>query len=346
MSLKIKFDLLKRGLNQIAQGKLQVVGYKLLRMIGMKRLLPPFPLSLMIEPANICNLRCPTCPTGAGKLNRPPRLMRFEEFKSIVDQSRIYVEDIVFWNYGEPFINPDLLKMIKYAVSSGIHVITSTNGEFFKSLDFALQVVRSGLQHLIICLDGADQETLSIYRKGSDFNSIIRSIELIIQAKRELKSNTPRVEIQFILMKHNEHQRERMKIIAGELGVDHYCEKTVGINANDPEFQEQAEKFLPRDISLSRYYLRKDGTYGLKGKPGNYCDWVYERTVINSDGTVVPCCYDLYSEHIMGNVFEESLKSIWTNDKYQSFREGIRKNRAGIPICNICSEGRYKIKSG
>jgi len=343
MSKRIKLLLFKRALSQIKQGKIMVVLYQLLRIAGFKHLLPPFPISLMIEPANICNLQCPTCPTGAGKLNRPPRLLKFQEFKHIVDQSRKYIENIVLWNYGEPFINPECLRMIKYATSSGIYVVTSTNGEFFDSSDFAIRVVKSGLHHLIICLDGADQETLSIYRKNSNFEKIIKGIQLIVAAKRKLKTKTPVLELQFIIMKQNEHQRSHIKNLSHQLGIDIYSEKTAGIDANDPEFQKQAEKFLPTDLSLSRYRLKPDGTYTLKGKIKNYCKWVYQRTVINSDGSVIPCCYDLYSRYIMGNVFEENLGSIWKNNKYQMFRKQIRKNRRSISICNICSEGRYEI---
>ncbi len=146
-------------------------------------------------------------------------------------------------------------------------------------------------------------------------------------------------------MKHNEHQRSRMKELASESGADIYTEKTVGIDYNDPEFQNMSKQFLPNDLSLSRYYSKQDGTFTLKGKISNTCSMVYRLAVINSNGTIVPCCYDLYSEYVMGNVFEDSLKTIWKNSKYQAFRNKIRKDRKSISICNTCSEGRYCISN-
>jgi len=297
----------------------------------------------MIEPTNACNLHCPACPTGFGTLNRSKRMMSLTEFKSIIDQVRGYITNINLWNYGEPFLNKELLTMIQYAVSNVIHVAVSTNGEFFKSKEFSLGVVNSGLQHLIICLDGANQETLSKYRKGSNFDSIVDGIRLIIESKKELNSNTPIIELQFIIMKHNEHQRFAMEELANQLGVDIYCEKTARIDCGDPDFQRMAKDFLPTDLSFSRYYLKMDGAYGLKGKYSNDCSSVFQMAVINSDGSVVPCCSDLYPEYIMGNIFKDRFENIWRGEKYRMLRTLIVRDRKSIPMCNTCSEGRDRI---
>lgn len=301
------------------------------------------PVTLMIEPTNVCNLKCPTCPTGSGKMNRAKRMMSIDEFNGIINQVKGFVHNIVLWNYGEPFLNKDLLNMINYAVRNNIHVVTSTNGEFFKSKKFCLKIVKSGLQHLIICLDGADQETISKFRKGSHFERIIQGMRLMIEAKKNLNSELPKIELQFIVMKHNEHQKDLMKHMAAQFGVDVFCEKTVGIDCRDPEFENMAKELLPHDLSNSRYVLNEDGTYALKGLITNKCSWVNNTAVINSDGTIVPCCYDLYSEYIMGSIFEKSLGEIWENRKYTDFRKRIKENRKDIPICTICSEHRYSI---
>jgi len=146
-------------------------------------------------------------------------------------------------------------------------------------------------------------------------------------------------------MKHNQHQRERMRKLSKELGVDIYKEKTVGIDYNDPDFQKLAEELIPSEDSFNRYTSNANGSFSLKGEIPNSCSWVNGTAVINSDGTVVPCCYDLYSKHIMGNAFEENLiTSIWKNKKYDSFRNLIRTDRKKVKICSICSEGRYQIQ--
>jgi radical SAM protein with 4Fe4S-binding SPASM domain len=270
-------------------------------------------------------------------------MMSIMEYRSIIDQIKGYAMHIQLFGYGEPFLNKDLLEMIGYAAAAGLYTNTSTNGQFFRDDDFCRDLVRSGLHHLIICLDGADQETLKKYRINSDFDEILAGYKRVIQMKKRLNSKTPKIELQFILMKHNEHQRAQMKRLAGELEVDYYCEKTAGINYNDPDFQQRAMELLPTDLSLSRFTVNSEGMYVLKGDIRNGCNTIYNAAIINADGTVLPCCYDSYSQYPMGNVFVDDLKTIWRNHKFRAFRRQVNVNRKQIPICRICSEGRYKI---
>ncbi|MBU0519669.1 radical SAM protein [bacterium] len=302
---------------------------------------PPYLID--IEPTNACNLQCPTCITGSGNMNRPKRMMRLEEFKRIIDQVKSYAIDIQLYGYGEPFLNKELPKMIRYAVDCGLYVGTGTNGESFKDDEFCREVVNSGLHHVVICLDGADQETLSKYRVNSNFDDIVAGIQRMRQIRDSLKAKTPILEVQFITMKHNQHQSKLISDYAKKLGADVFCEKTVGINITAQNFNELAEKFLPDDLSKSRYEKDEDGNIQLKGEISNYCPRVYQSLVINSDGTVVPCCYDEHSDFIMGNVFESDLADIWRNEKYQAFRDQIKKDRHSIINCRKCSVGRYKI---
>jgi radical SAM protein with 4Fe4S-binding SPASM domain len=337
-------NTIRKAVVLVKDGKFDYIFKKAAARLGIINYFVSSPVIINIEPTNFCNLKCPTCPTGSGRSGRPGRIISYEEFKKIIDNVKGQLERIVLWNYGEPFLNKELITMIRYAVESGIFVETSTNGEFFLSREFCSEVVDSGLQKLIVCLDGADQETIGKFRKGSHFDRIMEGIQLMVNTKKGLNAKTPEIEFQFIVMKHNEHQRERMKEIATGLGVDLYCEKTVGVDSSDPDFQNMAREMLPTDLSLSRFYQKEDGTFALRGDMANFCSRIFFSTVINSDGSVVPCCYDLYSRHVMGNVFEESLEKIWRNTKYRDFRRQLLKDRKSIPMCKICSEGRYEIR--
>lgn len=338
-------NALKKEYLPLMRDGMNLARAKACEVFGFGDLLMPYPYVLHIEPTNACNLHCPTCPTGSGKMNRPGRMMSFPEFKGIIDQVRGYARTISLWNFGEPFLNKELLSMIGYATSAGIFVVTSTNGHFLGSEEFCSDIVRSGLQHLIICLDGADQETMNRLRKNARFDDIMGGFTLMTGAKRKLNSQTPKIELQFIVTRHNEHQREYMRHLAKRLNVDTYCEKPVGIDYSFPDFQELAKDLLPSDLSLSRFYQKQDGTFELKGRIPNRCLKIYQSTVINSDGSVVPCSYDVFSDYVMGNIFEDSLKTIWKNDKYQDFRRQIRQDRKSISICNACPEGRFAIKT-
>ncbi|PIT90789.1 MAG: hypothetical protein COU22_00315 [Candidatus Komeilibacteria bacterium CG10_big_fil_rev_8_21_14_0_10_41_13] len=334
MSKKIKnaFDL-------ILNGQFDLLWFRFKRKLGFKDLVPPLPNVLIVEPANFCNLRCPLCPTGSGRLGREPRLMTYEEFKNIIGQVKGYVKKLFLFNYGEPLLNPDTPKMAKEAVEAGMKVKMSTNAMLLNSKELCVDLINSGLQHLIISLDGLDQETLCQYRVGSDLETVKKNIRLMVETKKEMKASTPKIELQFIVMKQNEHQKDDMANFAKEIGVDIFAAKTMFLY-DTPEAQKMAERFVPSDILFSRYQKNDQGEYVLKGEITNTCGQVYETVAINSNGDVCPCCYDLFSRHVMGNVFKESLRSIWKNAKYQGLRNQIKKDRSAIHMCDICPENR------
>ena len=299
-------------------------------------LLPP--TSLMIEPTNICNLKCPLCPTGLGVLNRAKRSMTFDEYKMIIDQVKGHVKEIVLWHYGEPFVNKHILAMIGYATQRKISIITSTNGHFFQSPEYCERVVRSGIQRIIVAIDGADQEAYEKFRVGGNFDKVIQGVKWLGEAKKKLKSKTPYIEMQFIVMKHNQHQKQQMKDLAQNLEVDYFIEKEVGIHPEDPTFFNMRDQFLPKEQE-GWFYRDENGFSQINGTVPNYCEWPYRYAVINSDGTVVPCSLDIHSDHIMGNVLKEDFLTIWRGKEYQSFRKQIRSDRKSIDMCRVCTNG-------
>lgn len=329
-------ERVKNALRLIKSGKFDLFLCKLGRLLGFKNILASFPLQLIIEPANFCVLGCPICPTGTGRLNRPRRIMTLEEFKGIIDQIKGYTDEVAFIGYGEPFLNREVLRMTTYAVSSGIDVKIYTNAELLNDPALVDQIIKSGLKRLIISFDGLDQQTLEKYRRGANFQNVVSAFELIHLAKQKYSSALPTVELQFLLMKHNQHQLEDMKKFAAKVRVDVFSVKTLHLYGS--EFQKEAEEFLT-DSSLTRYKI-EDGRPNLLGKMRNKCDRIYYSLVVNSDGDVVSCNYDIYSQFIMGNVFKEKVKDIWRGDKYQNFRKTLRHNRKSISICSVCPEGR------
>lgn len=306
-----------------------------------KAIIPP--KNLIIEPTNICDQHCPTCPTGSGKSKREKRNMSFEEFKSIIDQAKSFVDFIWLAGYGEPFFNNEIYKMIRYTVNSSIGISTSTNGSFLCKdgyKDYIRRIIDSKLNELIICLDGMDQQTITKFRDKLAIENLKRGIEALIKMKNNTENKLPTVIIQLILMKHNEHQREIIKRYSQDIGADYFYEKTCGIDVNDPDFHSLAERLLPGDMHPYRHYYRdSNGKIKLKKrKLYNRCSQVYSAMTINSDGTVVPCCYDLYNEIILGNAFKEGLWDIWNGQQYIALREKIKKERNKITICKRCNE--------
>lgn len=295
------------------------------------------PYALMVEPTNLCNLKCPTCPTGAGTLGRPQGMMDVGLFKRLIDEVGDGVLDLTLHNYGEPFLHPGLSGMIRHAAAKGIRVHVSTNGHFFTDRAMVREVLQSGLARLKICLDGASQESLEVYRVNASFQKVKEGIQLVVAEKRALGLSLPDIDLQFILMRHNEHETGEMRRLAVELGVDLFDIKTVGMDSDDPDFARLAEKYLPRDADKRRYEVTPEGAR-LKAQV-TQCNWIYRTAVVNWDGSMVPCCHDTKSRHVFGNAFRDGgVAAVWQGPAYTSFRKTLREDILGMPLCKFCPE--------
>lgn len=287
------------------------------------------PLSLFIEPTNICNLKCPLCPTGNGLLKKNKGYMSLENYKKIIDQLGSTAFSVTLWNYGEPSLNKDFFEMIKYAKKKGLKVITSTNGILFKDKENAAKLIDSGLDELVFAVDGATEETYTKYRRNGNFNMLVEGIKELTHLKKERKSYFPFLSMQFIIMKDNEHEVEKIQDLAKELNVDELILKTVFL-FNDAS---KAEKYLPKEKKYSRYIDNARCKDSLI--PG--CDGLWTGININYDGTVVVCCFDYPENFKLGNIFEDDFENgIWNSEQMQKFREMVWDKKDSIIMCKNC----------
>jgi radical SAM protein with 4Fe4S-binding SPASM domain len=292
-----------------------------------------YPFMLMLEPTNICNLRCPLCITGSKLMTRKDGTMPLENYKELINEMGRYLVHLTLWSQGEPFVNRDFMEMVKYASERGIRTMTSTNGHFLT--ENAEEIVESGLDVLIVAVDGASQETYEKYRVNGNFQKVYNGMKAVSEAKKRKRSKTPELELQFIVMKHNEHEFEAIRKLALECGAQVLSFKTAQIYT-----KEQAAEFLPENEKYRRYELSSNGEIKTRTKEINFCRWVLLCPVINWDGTVSPCCFDKNAEYGLGNVFSNGgLKKIWRAPAYAEFRKQIFAERKKIPICSNCSEG-------
>lgn len=292
-----------------------------------------FPISMAIEPTTSCNLRCPECPSGLRQFTRPIGMLEPTFFKKTIDEVYKELIYLTFYFQGEPYLNPNFLDMVKYASDKGIYTSTSTNAHYLNK-EQAKKTVESKLDRLIISIDGTTQETYEQYRIGGQLQKVIEGTKNIIEAKRELKSNSPYLVFQFLVVKPNEHQLEDVKKLAHELGVDEVVFKTAQVY----DF-ENGNPLIPENIKYSRYKKNADGTYSIKNKLLNQCWRMWSSCVVTWDGVVVPCCFDKDAKHQLGDLKKQKFQELWKSVKYQNFRQSILKSRQEIDICKNCSEG-------
>lgn len=292
------------------------------------------PMSISFEPTTSCNLRCPECPSGLRQFTRPTGMLKKDFFSQTIDDIYKDILYLIFYFQGEPFLNKDFLEMVKYASDKGIYTATSTNAHYLTD-EVARKTVESGLDRLIISIDGTTQEIYKQYRIGGNINKVIEGAKNIVKWKKALKSKTPFVFFQFLVVKPNEHQVEEIKLLAKEIGVNEVRFKTAQIY----DYESDPNQLIPVNEKFSRYKKDKNGTTVSKNKLANHCWKLWQANVITWDGLVVPCCFDKDATHQLGNLKMQSFREIWTNDNYKQFRKELMTSRKNIDICANCSEG-------
>jgi len=293
------------------------------------RLQPSF---ISVEVTNYCNLQCPECPVGIG-INPKTGRARFDfnMYKHLIDEHKSTLQHVILYFQGEPLLNKELPQFIEYAHRAKIYTSTSTNCQLLNKKN-ARDIVLSGLDKLIVSVDGSTQEVYEKYRVGGDLQKALDGIRELVLCKHELNSVTPLIELQFIVLKVNEHQMADMKKLAKSLRVDRLVFKTAQLY----DF-EQGRDRLTTIKKYARYSLNSDGNYQIKSNLPNHCWRLWSGAVVNAKGDVLPCCFDKSSEFSFGNIANQSLSDNWQTKKASGFRESILKNRRQYEMCRNCT---------
>lgn len=300
-----------------------------------------YPVSLTIDPCNLCNLKCELCPSGLRMPGRKQSIMRFDVFKKLIDECGPYLWDISLFNWGEPLLNKELFRMIEYAKAYRIEIAVSTNLNYF-SEEICKKLIESGLDVLIVSLDGASQDSVQRYQKGSDFELVVSNMKRIVELKNELDSKLPLVQWRFLVNRFNEHEIEKAKTLARQLRIDKLeispfrCNMADELFLNNESQYQNVKSWLPEDEELSMYdYERK-----RKKTRKTICRLLWSDSVMNPDGSISPCCASWQERYDFGNIQSSSFREIWNNQEYRHARK-INKGEnisAKSHICRICYE--------
>ena len=294
------------------------------------------PANLSVEPTSVCNLACPECPSGNGTLARRKGHISWDVFTRSVDELKKTLFTTTLYFQGEPLLNKRIFDMIAYLKKENIYSIISTNAQFLHKAHCE-KLVRSGLNRLIVSLDGLDQQTYETYRIGGSQQKVIEGIRNLIEVKNQLGLKNPVIILQFLVFRHNEHQVDQVKEIVNTLGVDKVWIKAPQLY----DFEENGGMIssLPK---YSRYIRDSEGNYQLKGERKNQCWRSWQNPVITVDGEMLPCCFDKDALHSYGNVQDDTPHAIWESNSSRGFKQSILQNRDQFDMCRNCTEGvRY-----
>jgi radical SAM protein with 4Fe4S-binding SPASM domain len=260
-------------------------------------------------------------------------MLQTDFFRQTIDQLHRDLFYLVFYFQGEPYLNPSFLEMVSYAARKKIYTATSTNAHYLTE-DNARRTIESGLDRLIISIDGTTQEVYEQYRVGGQLQKVLEGAARVVKWKKQLNSRTPFIIFQFLVVRPNEHQIEEARQLARRIGVDDIWFKTAQIY----DYEKDPHQLIPLQQQYSRYRRTPQG-HQFKGQLANHCWRLWHDPVITWNGLVSPCCFDKDATYQMGDLQQRSFIEIWHSEPYRQFRAKILKGRKQIDICSNCSEG-------
>ncbi|MEK6642450.1 MAG: SPASM domain-containing protein [Planctomycetota bacterium] len=281
-----------------------------------------FPSAVKIDISPMCNLSCTVCvhadPNGDPALEKqefhPQHRMSVEQFRGIVKQIRGRSSAVSLYYVGDPLVHPDLDEMSTIAKDAGLNVHISTNFSFALTDARIRRMVKSGLTHLTVCVDGLSQAKYEMTRVGGRIDRVLNNLKRICEFRKEYGQVYPKVEVQYIKFQHNLDEVEPARKMLLDMGIDQFT-----------DFFGDLGNYTDRDPN----FLEVIGPHKNKGLP--QCYWPHNATVIKYNGDVIPCCtYRIGHQYTakddpkhFGNVFETSLAEIWNSEKYRDARRMV-----------------------
>jgi MoaA/NifB/PqqE/SkfB family radical SAM enzyme len=302
------------------------------------------PTILQVEPSSNCNLHCRVCPVGRG-LERPSGNMTEELFIRLIDDLAESVLVLMFWDWGEPFLNPNAYNMIQYARRAGIKVVASTNGHLFADRQNATKVIESGLDVLVVSVDGMDQHTFQNFRTGGNLETVLQGIRNVVEEKHRTGSSLPLLNLRFIVTKNNEHQVPRLQSYARALGIDiltlrkfHFVPGTdASTSDNQGQLNSCPEGMIPSNSMYQLPVLTDDKLpERLRRNP---CKNLWNCPSIHWNGAVCSCFMDYNEKNPLGSLQTQSFREIWRGNPYARLRRAFRRSWSDLALCGQCASG-------
>lgn len=314
------------------------------------------PFNVQVEITTKCNLRCKFCISPVW--DRRGKDMGFSDFKRIIDQFP-YLTDVLLQGQGEPLLTKDLFKMVEYCKKKRIRVTTTTNGTLLSG-EISEKIIHSGIDYILISLEGTNQAIFDEYRPGVDYNKLIENIKTLVKIRGDYSK--PKIMISFVATKGKIHELPKVVDLAADLGVD-YLEAEGVLFLGD----ERVKKNIIEDVLQNsnneieliqesyRIAERKNLDFRWKGSKGldifsdtynslEYhieplkCRHVFRSGYITFDGHF-NYCVDLPdpSKYSMGNLLEEDFGNIWNNSKYLELRKTFLESDSNLlNQCAVC----------
>lgn len=288
--------------------------------------LPNYPISVILELVNRCNLECTMCYQGF-RNDIEKNTLQISNLEKLFKSFKKNKLDALLLSSSEPLLYKSFDKVLAMAEEAKImDQFLFTNGTLLNKKNSDI-ILNSSLTRLFISIDASTEDTYDKVRipvnkkilNSGRLKLIEENVKNFIKLRNSYKKKIPLVRVSFVALKSNYHE------------VDEFIEKWINI-VDSVEIQ--------KENSINFYDDLKKNQTGLEQKKllKKYnCNEPWGQVTIHSDGTVGPCCNTVGRNLPVGNVFKNDLKEIWQGIRMSEIRNTFKKN-APNKVCQLCLE--------
>ena len=278
------------------------------------------------------------------------RDLSYDNFLRIVDQFPV-LDRVVLHGLGEPLLNKELPRMIRYLKDRGTYVLFNSNGILLNEKR-GQALIDAGLDEYRLSMDGSTRKMYAHVRGVDAFDKIWRNVRAFLAMQKAQDATKPVLSVWFTAMRENLHELPGLVELAGEAGVKEvYMQRLVYFEEGLADSKQALfRRSSAEELALVRSCEERCKELGIRfnaagsatpveslvrdfgDRPWSGCRRPYELTYITSSGNVLSCCFapfghksarEYKEERVLGNVFEQSVQEIWHGESYQSFRRAF-----------------------
>ena len=342
---------------------------------------PSRPIGLVIDPSNMCQLACPGCVHST----RNEALKMFDWPNGTLSEDRLsaflklygpHAVGVYFCNYGEPLLNlntPNLIRIAKTYLL-GTALSTSLSVRRFDAEAY----VQSGLDLMILSIDGATQPVYQRFRRNGDLELVLSNVRKLLDARRKLHQRTPVLSWNFLAFEHNAHEIPLAVRMARGLGVDFFrVVNPFDVASDDPHIRPADVKGgvrrlkwlsvsnrpenwnpFPDDVESGAIKhafdkpLNHIATSNSAPAVGHTCHWLYKNIVMDAGGRIMPCCGGPPPDSsLVFGTFDGEGSDPFNSERYRQARAWFSNGAppsasADAPHCTRCEWDQETVNIG
>lgn len=268
-----------------------------------KEVISSKPSLLKVEISRKCEVNCLYCFDTREEVFYP-----FDQYKNLIDELKEHLFLVSLYDIGEPLENTDVLDYIRYAKKNNVGSIISTTLSIEKEDGFWEELVTSGLDKIIVAIDGISQSVYNKYRRNANFELAFSNLNKILKYKKEHKSKLI-VEWQMIDLPWNKHEQEQARKLSAQMGINTF-------------------RIIIEACTKRLKYKR------LNNVRKTNCLLPYLIYIVTAHNKVRPC-YKIYNEPMfVGDMAKNCFSEIWNGPQIGEIRNPAKiQDRIGCRTC-------------